>query len=39
VIFAYDACRAARFHSINFAASPEEVAMVPTPKASLSGKR
>jgi biopolymer transport protein ExbD len=39
VIFAYDACRAARFHSINFAASPEEVAMIPTPKASLSGKR
>jgi len=39
VIFAYDACRAARFHSINFAASPEEVAMVPTLKASLSGKR
>ncbi len=39
VIFAYDACRAARFHSINFAASTEEVAMVATPKASLSGKR
>ena len=26
VILAYDACRAARFHSINFAATPEELA-------------
>jgi biopolymer transport protein ExbD len=29
VIFVYDACRAARFHSVNFAATPEEVAVAP----------
>ncbi len=29
VIFVYDACRAARFHSVNFAATPEEVAAGP----------
>ena len=38
VIFVYDACRAAKFHSINFAATPEELAVDPTEK-SLSGKR
>lgn len=32
VIFVYDACRAAKFHSINFAATPEEVAAAPTEK-------
>jgi biopolymer transport protein ExbD len=29
VIFVYDSCRAAKFHSINFAASPDEVAQRP----------
>jgi biopolymer transport protein ExbD len=38
VIFVYDTCRAAKFHSINFAATPEEVAAAP-PDKSLSGKR
>jgi hypothetical protein len=38
VICVYDACRAARFHSINFAATPEELAVDPNEK-SLSGKR
>jgi biopolymer transport protein ExbD len=32
VVFVYDACRAARFHSVNFAASPEEVAAAPKAK-------
>ena len=46
VIFVYDACRAARFHSVNFAATPEEVAAAPKPqvaagplKKSLRDKR
>jgi hypothetical protein len=38
VIFVYDACRAAKIHSINFAATPEELAVDPSEK-SLSGKR
>ena len=38
VIFVYDACRAAKFHSINFAATPEEIAAV-EPAKSLSRKR
>jgi biopolymer transport protein ExbD len=38
VIFVYDACRAAKFHSINFAATPEEVAAI-EPAKSLSSKR
>src|SRR5580700_2881101 len=38
VIFVYDACRAAKLHSINFAATPEEIAAV-EPAKSLSRKR
>jgi biopolymer transport protein ExbD len=39
VIFVYDACRAAKIHSINFAATPEEIAAIDPTKKSLSGKR
>ncbi len=38
VIFVYDACRAAKLHSINFAATPEEIAAA-EPTKSLTGKR
>jgi biopolymer transport protein ExbD len=39
VIFVYDTCRAAKLHSINFAATPEEVAEGLKPTTSLSSKR
>ena len=38
VIFVYDACRAAKLHSINFAATPEEIAAT-VPAKSLTDKR
>jgi hypothetical protein len=38
VIFVYDACREAKVRSINFAATPEEVAAA-EPAKSFSGKR
>jgi biopolymer transport protein ExbD len=39
VIFVYDSCRAARFQSINFAASPEEVGEVHGSRPKVQGQQ